>query len=140
MRYYTAKEVAKILVVSKERIRYLMKNEFLKPDKADVTEGGRIRYYFSEKVIKDYAEKIGIECYFDRADNADDKKPEYQESGLWIITIDRGYLDRNTYLKHHALGVTNNIKYTYMFDNHEEAQKIVDVYGVGRVECLYILK
>ena len=138
MRKYSTKEVADILMVSKDRVKNLIARKALIPDMTEERGGGRVRYYFSEKVIREYAEEAGVFYDFSRADNSVEKKHQYSKCGLWIITIDRGYLDRNHYLKHHAFAVTNSIKYTYMFDSYEEPKKIVDAYGIGRVETLYM--
>lgn len=138
MRKYSTKEVADILMVSKERVKNLIARKALIPDMTEERGGGRVRYYFSEKAVRNYAEAAGVFYDFSRADNSVEKQHKYSQCGLWIITIDRGYLDRNHYLKHHAFAVTNNIKYAYFFDSYEEAKKIVEAYGIGRVEPLYM--
>ena len=138
MRMYTKNEVASILMFSREKVKKLIEKKVLVPDKTEVSNGGRIRHYFSEKTVREYAEKVGIFYDFELADSSPKKKKEFGMCGLWIITIDRGYLDRNNYLKHKSLAVTNSIKYTYMFDNEEEPRKIVEAYGIGRVEPLYM--
>lgn len=137
MRMYTSAEVAKILCTNIERVKSAYKTGILHVDERKPF-GNRERLYFSEASIRNYAERVGITYDFDIVDKNPGKKKNFKEAGLWIVCIDNAYLDRRHYMKNHSFSICKDIKYTYLFDNPETPQKIVEAYGIGRVECLYM--